>query len=155
VGAQAGFTREDAQWTHAGVFLYDDKIVEAVPLRGVRTRSLYEDIPTRILRVRRAKDLTQEVRYQIALRALSMMGDRYDMRTALEIGGRALFGEWDHPIRNWNFPPVMICSKVFHDACVDITHITLHGCQIAQNILPAHLSATESLEDVDIGWMRV
>jgi hypothetical protein len=35
------------------MFLYEDFILEAVPSKGVITRSLYEDIPTSVLRVRR------------------------------------------------------------------------------------------------------
>jgi len=76
--AQSTFGDEDAQWTHAAVFLYDDLIVEAVPLHGVRPRSLCSDVPNRVLRVRR-NNLQNEIDgYKIALRALSMLGASYN-----------------------------------------------------------------------------
>ena len=43
---QAGWSHADSCWTHAAMFLYEDFILEAVPRKGVITRSLYEDIPT-------------------------------------------------------------------------------------------------------------
>src|SRR5262245_66523693 len=49
------------------MFLYEDFILEAVPRKGVITRTLYEDIPNSVLRVRRRPDLEVEERYKIAL----------------------------------------------------------------------------------------
>jgi hypothetical protein len=153
-GAQAQFAAEDAQWTHAGVYLYDDLVVEAVPFRGVRTRSLYTDIPHRILRVRRNSDLTDPERYKIALRALSMLGSRYNYWAALKIGWQSGFGRWER-VGVANVGPVIICSKVFHDAYVEITRRLLHGCSIDSPITPAHLSATQDLQDVSLNWLAL
>ncbi len=144
---------ENAQWTHAAVFLYDDQIAEAVPFSGVRTRSLYADIPNRILRVRRRRDLALEDRYKIALRALSMLGSRYSFEAALSIGWRSL-GFLDR-VGAPKFGPIVICSKVFHDAHVEITRTLLQGCSIDAPITPAHLSATSSLEDIPLPWLKL
>lgn len=144
---------ENAQWTHAAVFLYDDLVAEAVPFPGVRTRSLYEDIPNRILRVRRRQDLSIDDRYKIALRALSMLGGRYSVGSALSIGWRSLgvFNRLGAP----KFGPVIICSKVYHDAYVEITRTLLQGCSIDALVTPAHLSATAGLEDIAVHWLEL
>jgi len=152
--AQREFHSDDAQWTHAAVYLYDDKIVEAVPFKGVRTRSLYGDVPHRIFRIRRRADLQERDRYKIALRALTMLGSRYSLRAAISIGWQTSLGLWDR-VFSINFGPVIICSKVFHDAYVEITRSLLEGCSIDQPIKPAHLSATTDLDDVDVGWIEL
>ena len=152
--AQGEFSPDDARWTHAAVYLYDDLIVEAVPFGGVKTRSLYTDVPNRVLRVRRRRDLISDDRYKIALRALSMLGHRYSYLAALMIGWRSGLSHWDR-LGIANVGPVIICSKVFHDAFVEITRSLLQGCSIDRPVTPAHLSATADLDDVAIGWVRL
>jgi hypothetical protein len=152
---KAGFSTDDSRWTHAAVFLYEDFVVEAVPWKGVVTRSLYSDIPESLLRVRRRPDLEDAERYKIALCAQRMLGTRYNYKAALSLGWRALLsGVWD---RAW-FPSinsVIICSKVFYDAHVEITRKLLHGCPISDLVMPANLSATSDLEDILPPWVRL
>lgn len=136
------------------MFLYDDLVVEAVPFPGVRTRSLYLDIPSRILRIRRRPNLAVEERYKIALRALRMLGSRYGLRAALSIGWRSQVGIFNR-VGTPTFGPVIICSKVYHDAYVEITRTLLQGCSIDAPITPAHLSATTDLEDIALSWLQV
>src|SRR5258708_37363179 len=75
---QAGCSAADSCWTHAAMFLYEDFILEAVPRKGVITRTLYEDIPNSVLRVRRRPDLEVEERYKIALYPQNMLGTPSD-----------------------------------------------------------------------------
>gem|GEM_PF-1993597 len=154
--AQSGaeFASEHSAWIHAEIFLYEDFVVEAVPRHGVRTRTLYSDIPQRILRVRRKSGLADTDRYQIALRALRMLGTRYATISAFKMGLRMAKGLWD---ANGSFESQssIICSKVYFDAYADITRAFLRNCPVGDAVLPAHLSATPDLEDVEVGWLQL
>jgi len=149
-----GLADEHARWTHAAVFLYEDFIIEAVPKPGVVTRSLYQDIPTSRLRIRRCPNLQNEERYRIALCAQRMLGSRYDAAVAISAGLRARFNAWN---RYWFrvARPTIVCSKVFYDAHVEITRRLLSDCPLDDLVTPAHLSATTDLQDVEIPWLKV
>jgi hypothetical protein len=152
---RAGFHTDDSRWTHAAVLLYQDLIVEAVPRKGVISRSLYEDIPDSVLRVRRYPHLVENQGYEIALSALRMQGRNYSTRQAFLAGLRAASGGlWN---RAW-YPLVgraIICSNIFYDAFGTITRRVLRDCPFTQPVYPAHLSATADLVDVHVPWLRL
>jgi hypothetical protein len=152
--SQAGFTEEHSRWTHAAVFLYEDFIVEAVPEAGVISRTLYEDIPGSVLRVRRRPNLDVVERYQIALCALRKQGMRYSRVAALRAGWRASNGLWNATWYPW-VGRAIICSNILSDAFVEITRSSLRGCPVAEAVFPAHLSATDDLDDVTVPWLRL
>jgi hypothetical protein len=146
------FPEQDSRWTHAAVFLYEDIVAEAVVWRGIHSRTLYRDVPGRLLRVRRRLSLTPDQRYKIALMSLRMVGQRYSVWTALFVFFHMLYGLVD---RKGFSSRGVICSKVFYDAYAETTRSLLSGCHISQPVTPAHLSATGDLEDVDIEWLKL
>jgi hypothetical protein len=151
---EAGFSADDSRWTHAAVFLYQDFVLEAVPREGVITRSFYSDIPDSVLRVRRRSNLRMEEKYKIALCAQRMLGTRYGISAALSLGWRSRFKQmWN---RDWSpsFKAAVICSQVVYDAHAEITLGLLEGCPL-RDVMPAHLSATSSLEDIYIPWVKL
>jgi hypothetical protein len=157
---QAGLSADDSRWTHAAVFLYQDFVLEAVPCKGVITRSLYSDIPDNVLRVRRRPNLDDEEEeyrikgYKIALCAQRMLGTRYDISAALSLGWRSTFKRmWN---RDWrpSFKAAVICSQVVYDAHAEITRHFLNNCPMRDDVMPAHLSATGDL-GISIPWVRL
>ena len=150
----AGFGADDSRWTHAAVYLYEDFIAEADPWQGVRSRSLYSDVPGSFFMVRRRPGLTNAERYKIALCAQRMLGMRYDLGAALSLGLQArLSAMWN---RYWvqRMKRVTICSQVFYDAHAEITRHFLDGCS-TDVVMPGHLSATTDLDDILVPWLTL
>jgi len=72
----------------------------------------------------------------------------------LSLGWRSIFTQmWN---RNWrpSFKAAVICSQVVYDAHAEITLGLLQGCPL-RDVMPAHLSATSSLEDIYIPWVKL
>lgn len=154
VQRRAGFDDRDAQWTHAAVYLFDDIVVEAVPGRGVVTRTIYEDVPHRLVRLRRPPQLDEAERYRIALRALRMLGAGYSHGGIVAMAVGMWRGLWNRPM-SLTDDRLVICSKVFHDAYIEERLAPLAGCQVGTPATPAHLSATPDLLDVKLGWLKL
>lgn len=149
---RAGFSEEHSRWTHAAIYLEDDFILEAVPWPGVRTRSLYPDILERRLRVRRNLRLNQVDGYRIALRAQRMIGFRYSLGRPISLGFEIVRGVLGNSSK---VRSSIICSNVFFNAHAGVTGLFLANCPPDHDVLPAHLSATTSLEDVAVGWLKL
>ncbi|MBX9908846.1 MAG: hypothetical protein K2Z25_09040 [Beijerinckiaceae bacterium] len=155
-GAQrrAGFAADHAAWTHAAIFLYDDVMVEALPVRGVVQSSLYSRLPGHCILVRRRPELDESIRYRVALWALGRIGKRYSHLAVVGLGWDMLKGLWSDSSLASN-RQVVICSQVFADAQGEMAGKRLAGCPYSGATTPAHLSATPDLVDVAIGWKKL
>jgi hypothetical protein len=149
---RGGFSDNHSCWTHAAVFAYGTLIAEAVPGKGVRIRSLFHDVLQSKLRVRRPR-VTDEQGAHIALRALAQLGRPYSRFAALQVGWHMRQGLWN-PAALVSYGRKLICSKVYFDAHIEITRLPLAGCPLNGLVSPAHLSATNDLDDVFIPWVR-
>ena len=149
---RAGFAEEHSRWTHAAVFLYDTLIAEAVR-GGVRIHSLFNDTLICMMRVRRPRLNNGEERANLALRAAATLGTPYGIRAAFQLGRRMNAGLWN-PQELVAYGRKVICSKVYFDAHIEIAKLPLSDCPLNGLVSPAHLSATDDLDDVLIPWVR-
>lgn len=152
--SRAGFSDQDARWTHAAIYLDDGFVVEAVVRAGVVQRSIYDDIPSRPMRFRRVEGLSEVERYRIALRALSRLGRSYAIARIPSLGRRLWQGLWNGESEP-DSKGIVICSQIFHDSVVEITRSRLEQCPVDAEVTPAHLSCSPSLVDIDVGWRRL
>jgi hypothetical protein len=150
--SRGGFSNDHSCWTHAAIFLYGTLVAEAVPKNGVRVRSLYDDVLQCVSRVRRPQ-VTDEQRAHIALRALAQLGTPYSYFAALQVGWHMRHGLWN-PATLVSYGRKLICSKVYFDAHIEIAKLPLSNCPMNGLVSPAHLSATNDLDDVLIPWVR-
>jgi hypothetical protein len=149
-----GFSPSDARWTHAAVFVYDDQIVEALPFKGIVQQSIYGYVPTEIMRVRRKPDLSDGDRLKIAFYAMKNLGRRYGHGDALAVGIDLAKGLWSKGALTTN-RFIVICSQLYFDAILEVTHRRLANCPTESPTTPAHLSATTDLLDTSVDWHRV
>jgi len=148
----SGFSDEHARWTHAAVHIANGRMVEAVPVGGVKFGFLFDRILTSLVCVRRRENLTKLQRAEICINVLSRLGKSYSMsyiwRTRKLLSNRF---HWD-PIHNDDKPN--ICSMLYSDAFI-ASNIDLVVRRQSSGISPAHLSATTTLDDIKVDWMRL
>ena len=151
---RAGFVPDNARWTHAAVHLYDGMVIEAAKRPGIVQRRLEEDVPKNVMRIRRVPGFSNTDMYEMALRATTKLGQKYANVNILMLGLAMLQGLW----KSARYPSersINICSVVHSDAYSAYTGRILEGCSIENPPTPAHLSATRSLVDVDVGWRKL
>ena len=148
----SGFSDEDARWTHAAVHIAKGRMVEAVPVGGVRLGFLFDRILSSLVCVRRRAGLTKLQRAEICIEALSRLGQGYSLSYIWRM--RKLLANrfhWD-PIHNDDAPN--ICSMLYYYADLEVTNDTVVPGKYF-GISPAHLSATKTLADVKVNWLRL
>jgi uncharacterized protein YycO len=146
------FDEVDARWTHAAVYVYDGKIVEATQRYGTAVTFLHSYIPTHDILVRRNVSVSSTMRDRIALHAMTQIGTKYPYLFSLAIySARGLAQR----VRPFDVKTYHVCSELFHRTCMEVTGQALQGCPITGLTKPAHLSRTKSLTDVPVRWMTI
>ena len=85
-----GYAPEHARWHHAGIYLGDRYVCEAVP-GGVRYRPVVEFVPDYLIRARRGRGLDGEQAFRVAMRAVMRLSKPYSHWRAI----RAWLGSWN------------------------------------------------------------
>lgn len=151
---RGGYAEEDARWHHAAVYVGDARICEALA-RGVTADFVYKYVGTHRIRVRRDPLLTPEEGYDVAVRALVRSHWTYSFATLL----RLLRHSWrgfhaEPPVLPFASSRAVICSVLYADAYSAVTKRVLGNAAGAVPV-PAFLSGTPSLEDVESHWLSI
>lgn len=150
---RGGFQDYHARWHHAAVHIGKGYVVEAVAEGRVSYRQIYHYIGTHCIRVRRDPRLSDGQRYELAIEALTMLRRRYSLAAIPRIFWHTLKGLWNTDIIDKSARPV-ICSQVYADAYM----MTTNSLVIPGNpgyVIPAALSSSKVLQDVQIPWKKI
>jgi len=151
-----GYHERDYMWHHAAVYLgIDGKICEA-DLDGVRYGTIDRySTGKHLIRIRRPSDLTDNQRWQIAVKSLVELNKRYSIEHLWELFRLAQFKLGRAPTKRMKPPKsARICSELYEDAFCKVTAQTLSNPDDGE-ITPACLSQTEMLEDVLTNWLLI
>lgn len=148
--SQGGYPLQDARWTHVSVIFDRERLVEAVTPR-VRCGTVYDQATSGLIRARRAVGLSPGDRLRVAVEVLSELGSGYSRAYAFSIG----WGNLLPSRRQRSFKPhprAVICSQLFSDAFARATGQSIVPGKLSK-IVPADLSRTSMLQDVQFGWV--
>ena len=151
-----GYSKDDARWEHAAVYIGDEAICEATR-RGVRIGSLYDYLLKYKIRFRRNDSLTQDQRWNLAVHALRLQKIyKYGFYSIVELYFKSKIGFWKGNKSPKSFPKRSVyCSELYGEA-----HFRASGIYPKNNrsdeITPACLSSnTTSLRDVHVPWVKI
>lgn len=149
-----GYPPDDAQWTHAAVYVMDDVICEA-GRSGVAITSIYKYIGNHKVRIRRNPNLTERERWALAVYALSQNNYAYNFFDVLWLFLRSFNGFWTIDSKFKRKPKrAVYCSELYADAHLKATNAAL-GNQAFGEATPASLSQDSLLQDVFAGWVAI
>lgn len=154
VQQKGGFAEQDACWHHAAVFLgtgFD--IVEArAKTYDVSIGSLLDYLAGHCVRVRRPAGAERESGWKLAVNAMKLLGKPYSAKTIAALADHGLRkGYWQGQSTSAQTRrEAVICSQVFSDAFA-----ATHGLVLADPAIPANLSASDKLTDVEVRWRKI
>lgn len=149
----AGYSKTDSKWTHAAIYMDNGKLIEAVPRKGVTIADIHDSIPGCLLRVRRNPHLEELQRLRIVIAAMSQLGKPYGMQYAISMLGKfATPSTWSLGRQGVHSN---ICSNLCNRAYIEGAQIFPASTENLDQVPPALLSATNSLKDVRVRWLKI
>ncbi len=146
-----GFDDGHARWTHAAIYVFEGMIVETTTRQGTALDFLHDYVPTHDILVRRNTTIEQVQRTNIVFHAFTKIQMAYPMLSM------AVYIWQLQTLKNRLFNPQYynICSELFCKSWLSATMVGLQGCPADGLTKPAHLSATRTLTDIDVPWMKL
>jgi hypothetical protein len=151
-----GYHERDYRCHHAAVYLgIEGKICEA-DIDGVRYASIDRySTGCHYIRVRRPLGLSEDQRWQIAVKSLIELKKGYSFWHLWELFKLSRFKIGRIPTTRLKPPEsTKICSQLYADAFAKVTLELLSSGDNGE-VTPASLSRTQKLEDVPIEWVRI
>lgn len=152
VQGRSGYAPENARWYHVAVYIGDGNLCEAVR-SGVRCRPVADYVGMFLIRAHRDNALSEDERYRVVIRALMRLTRPYSFLSALRAWTLSLMSY--RPFSKYRASrQAVMCSQLFHDAYMEASGRTLTD-NVDPPILPADLSASSLLSDVDSVWGKL
>jgi hypothetical protein len=151
-----GYHERDYQWHHAAVYLGIAGSICEADLDGVRYASIDRySTGSHCIRIRRPRNLSENQRWQIAIKSLIELNKSYSFGHLWELFKLSRFRLGRIPATRLKPPEsAKICSQLYADAFAKVT-LGLLSSNDNGEITPACLSRTEKLEDVHVNWVRI
>jgi hypothetical protein len=150
------FLPDHARWQHAAMYMGRGRICEATVVGGVRVADLYSYVPESAIRVRRCPILAldEEGSCDLVFEALSRLGQNYSLTTIWNLWKRTRLKSLVKPYSMTFTRPTHVCSGLYADAFSQSTRRVVYngGGDIP---MPAQLSVTDQLNDVESSWLRL
>jgi hypothetical protein len=153
---KGGFSDEHARWHHAAVYVGHNFLCEA-DTSGVNYVPIYRYVGKHLIRVRRDHSLTLTEGYDIAIAAMARLKGQYGFGSIIKWYLKSLKGFWQPdlgiaPVFSTN---AVICSELYYLAYAAVTQKLVVPGVAERSVTPAHLSATDQLQDVQMEWRSI
>lgn len=152
--AQSNFqTASHARWTHAAIYAGWWKVCTATHRRGVHVHFVWDQLNERRFRVLRLK-LPKERRSLVATAALARLNHQF---SAKEI--RVIARQLSRIRRSWRWRKMKIAEAALGSELYATSVVAADGLWLGpvggEVCLPSDLSASESFEEVRVGWFKL
>jgi hypothetical protein len=153
VGARHAF------WSHAALYLGNNRVVEAMP-PSIRIWNLSDYTPSHFLMFRRyappraGGELSDAERLDVCMEACSRVGKPYARRQVLEIARDAILAPKAKPL-DVRTDDEFICSHLIFESFFFAIGASLATPVAASLVRPADLAASPALTTLQIGWRPI